>query len=266
MKCFVRSLVVPTLAAVVLACSQGDQSSAESSAANPRFPQGSGEADTADLETVSVSDTAELQFPAGPELRPLDAAGQVLIANNSSSSSTLKGAYTVVNAGGRTPCKAPSAEQMALYDKYGARHICFTYFLEANSSWHTIVTDAVYRAIGLVLPGLDQIELYQPNSNVVRFQVKQEQSYRLYTYWSHDLSNVPPPGKHTDHKFINPMDRSVDYYMKIRKRSGRNTRIGGVAEVVFVPQELCEAARRDRFLDGIGTQRPCPQQEAPVFR
>lgn len=266
MNRLVRSLVLPALAALILACGKGDQTSRASSDAAPTLSQGSGEADTAAIEIASVSDTAELQFPAGPELRPLTGTDQAPFASNASLSSPLKGAFTVVNAGGRTPCKAPSAEVMALYDKYGARHICFTYFLEANSSWHNVVTDAVYRAIGLVLPGLDQIELYQPNSNVVRFQVKQDNSYRLYTYWSHDLSNVPPPGKHTDHKFINPMDRSVDYYMKIRMRSGRNTRIGGVAEVVFVPQELCESARRDQFLNGIGTQRPCPHNEAPVFR
>ncbi len=215
--------------------------------------------DTAGSEdSVIASDTAEFFIPPGPTLRPFAAEAAGMGTRVLAAAPLRKGAHTVINSGG-PGCKTPTKQEMEVYDKFGAQHFCFTYAMEANSTWHTLLTDAVYRAIGAVVPGLDLIDLYQPNQNVLRFQVKKDANYRLYTYWAHDLGNVPPPGRYTDHKFVNPMDRSVDYYLKIRKRSGRNTRIRGVAEVIFVPQELCEKARSERFFDGIGTSRPCPQ-------
>lgn len=215
------------------------------------------EATIPDSATASVEDTLVRFLPPGPTVQPLPADVSTSGARVQSMLPPRKGGFTPIEAGG-PGCRAPTKEMMATYDKYGAQHFCFSYALDASSTWHTVVTDAVYKAIGLVIPVLDLIDLYQPNQNVVRFQVKNEANYRLFTYWTRNVSNLPPPGKYTDHKFINPMDRSIDYYIKVRKHSGHTVRIAGVAEVVFVPQELCDLARREGFLAGGGTARPCP--------
>lgn len=255
-----RNFVLIIAATLVSGCSKGERADSDSAMRSGQAivvdQTDTSTSAVTDTDSLSIMDTLSRYLAPGPSLEPL--AGAIpMSADLHPQSAPRKSGYTRIVAGG-PGCNAPTKEVMTSYEKYGAQHFCFSYALDASSGWAASLTRAVYDAIGLVLPGLGMIELYQPNQNVLRFQVKNQASYRLYTYWAHDIANLPPPGKYTDHKFINPMDRSVDYYFKVRTHAGHTVRIRGVAEVIFVPQELCELARRDRFFAGVGKARPCP--------
>jgi hypothetical protein len=158
--------------------------------------------------------------------------------------------YQVINAGGPGCPNALSPDAQKLLEEYRAFHYCFTYQFRADHDFGTDITNAVYDVMNIVIPITNYIELYQPEKNTIRFQVKDGKNYRLYKYWAHDLSNIPPPGEYTDHKFVNPQLRSVDYFLKLQQRgTGKNARIGGVAEAVFVPDELFEKAKQGGFLN-----------------
>lgn len=169
-----------------------------------------------------------------------------------------KGAFKEIRTPGARACVRPTDEQMQVYDEYGALHFCFSYKFEIEHDIISDITNGVWDIITIGgalngIPFLDKIDLYMPHRETLRFQASQDDKnnaeYRLYKYWRHHVSNVPPPGRYTDHKFQNVQDRSVDYWWKIRQRGlGKNARIAGVAEVVFVPDVLFDKAKADGFL------------------
>lgn len=168
--------------------------------------------------------------------------------------------FVPINGPGGPGCTKPSEEIMRLYDRYDAVHYCFSYALRIDGSWHDAVTSIVWDAINVAIPIAGLVELHQPHREVLRFQAPNASTHRLYAFWQRNVSNVPPPGRYTGHTFINIMDRSIDYHFYIRNRGrGRNSRIAGVAEVIFVPDGVCAKAREEGFLTTVGTQRPCPR-------
>lgn len=169
-------------------------------------------------------------------------------ATSSENPTASAAVFKVINAGG-PGCPPTTPEVRALFDKYRAWHYCFTYKFAAEADFFTDVTNIVYDVINVIIPPTKFIDLYQPTKNSIRFAVTEGQSYRLYKYWTRDIGNVPPPGKYTDHKFVNVTDRSIDYWWKLKQRGlGKNARISGVAEVVFLPDDMMEKAHADGFL------------------
>lgn len=139
-------------------------------------------------------------------------------------------------------CAKPGDKVMSEYEEYGAVGICYSYRMKRDGDIFSDITNSVFDIVTVggffgVAP-IDGAVLWAPEKGTVRFEVKRGgQRYRLCRYWAHDIHNVPPPGKYTDHKFINRTEYSIDYYTKIRQRgTGRNARISGVAETLFVPE------------------------------
>ncbi len=200
-----------------------------------------------------VTASLPMLFAAGMLTNQATAAGSGTSASSapdtSTSAKTYQGVYKVINNGGPGCAPAPSEEARKLYDKYGAWHFCFTYKFQKKADFFSDVTNIVWDGINFAVPPTKFVELYQPTASSIRFKVPDGKNYRLYKYWTHHISNVPPPGKYTDHKFINIKEREIDYWWKLKQRgTGKNARIAGVAEVVFLPDELYEQAKKDGFL------------------
>ena len=166
-------------------------------------------------------------------------------------------AFHLINKGG-PGCKEPTPEARALHDKYGAQFFCFSYEFRVDGSVFSDIAILTKDMITIGVPVLKYVDLYMPQQNTLRFAVKGDSSYRLFAYRQRDLGNVPPPGKYTDHKFMKPTPTSIDYWWKIRQQEklGGNSRIRGVAEVVFLPMSVCSRALDDGFLAEFG-KRAC---------
>jgi hypothetical protein len=172
-----------------------------------------------------------------------------IASDKSAGTGAYQGVYKVINNGGPGCAAKLTEEASTLYDKYGAWHYCFTYKFAKNHDFFSDVTNIVWDGFNIILPFTNYVELHQPARTWLRFKVANGKDYRLYRNWTHHISNIPPPGRYTDHRFINVKERQVDYLWMVKQRGAwKNARISGVAEVVFLPDELFEQAKKDGFL------------------
>lgn len=152
--------------------------------------------------------------------------------------------FKAIEMKGATKCTKPNQKIMTDYGEFGAVGICYSYKMKRNADIFSNITNAVWDVFTVggffgAVP-VDGAMLWTPSKGKVRFEVKRSgERYRLCKYWRHHVSNIPPPGKYTGHGFINKKKDSIDYWMKVKQRGyGKNSRIGGVVETLFVPDSL----------------------------
>lgn len=156
---------------------------------------------------------------------------------------------------GAPDCSRPNEQTLTEYEEYGAVGICYSYSMRRDADIFSNITNAVFDIMTLggffEQTPLGGAVLWVPQQGTVRFEVKRnDERYRLCKYWRTDISNIPPPGRYTDHKFVNVTDYSIDYYTKIRQRGfGRNSRIAGKAYALFVPESSYHQAISDEFCE-----------------
>ncbi len=164
------------------------------------------------------------------------------------SSEPYEASFKAYQFGYKKECVEPKEDRMATYSSYGAVQVCFSYGFRADASIETDLTNAVWDVItiGGTLP-ISGAVLWMPTADSFRFEVKtQNESYKLCDYWKRSITHLPPPGKYTDSGFRNVTETSIDYWYKLKQRGlGKNARISGVAEALFVPSVHYEKAIED---------------------